>query len=149
MRRKSKNSELKTAEFWKAIGKESDSDIAGRFGVPEYVVGYERRKLGIPCMRKRHASKKRELKTPEFYQALGTDTDEAIGKLFGIDQWTITYERRRLGIPCSYRSGKCVKFNKRRDEFLQKYRELGTYEKVAEFYGISKQRAWQILHKNR
>lgn len=94
------------------------------------------------------------LKTREFYQSLGTADDHTIGRRFGLPATAVAYERRKLGIPNVRKKHEPKKrgivrsaaSRRRRDELLRKYEELGTYQKVAEACGISRQRAHQIIN---
>lgn len=82
------------------------------------------------------------LKTREFYQSLGTADDWTIARRFGLAKTTVAYERKKLGIPNvrkKHERRKVTASRMWREKFLRKYEELGTYQKVADFYGFSKQ----------
>lgn len=87
------------------------------------------------------------LKTREFYQSLGTADDGTIARRFGLSSHMVAYERKKLGIPnVRKKHVRSSASRMHREELLRKYEELGTYQKVADFYGISRQRAHQIIN---
>ena len=89
------------------------------------------------------------LKTREFYQSLGTADDGTIARQYGLPTTAVAYERRKLGIPNVRKKHERRKVTASRmwkDKFLRKYEELGTYQKVADFYGISKQWVHKVIN---
>lgn len=82
------------------------------------------------------------LKTEEFYAALGTDTDAAVGKRFGISGIMVAHERRKLGIPPVDKASP-------REGWLKEYGELGSYAAVARLHGVSRQWVSFVLRRGR
>jgi hypothetical protein len=73
------------------LGREHDSAVAERLGVPKYTVENKRRRLGIPGIVKRW--------TDEEVALLGTKTDREIASQLGRETAAVRRKREIMGIP--------------------------------------------------
>ena len=86
-----------TGEEVALLGKVPDEEVARRLGLSYEVVGYRRRRLGIPPCRR--PGRTGNAWTPETEKLLGAMSDGQVATLSGQSRAYVAQRRRSLGIP--------------------------------------------------
>lgn len=91
-----------TDETIALLGKHSDAAIGKQLGIHHACVGDKRRLLGIKAYLPPHVkppkARTRTIWTDDMLNKLGTDTDRALAKQFGVDAKVVNLKRNALGI---------------------------------------------------